>query len=62
MVDAPQAKLHRLTVRQAMERYFDYKHAEGQMVSDVVNRSAVHILPDLGDLVVAELTAEQLRR
>ena len=62
MVDAPQAKLHRLTVRQAMERYFDYKHAEGQMVSDVVNRSAVHILPDLGDLVVAELTAERLRR
>jgi integrase len=62
MVDAPQAKLHRLTVRQAMERYIDYKHAEGQIVSDVVNRSAVHILPDLGDLVVAELTAERLRR
>ena len=62
MVDAPQAKLHRLTVRQAMELYINKKRDEGQMVSDVVNRSAVHILPDLGDLVVAELTAERLRR
>ena len=38
------------------------KRAVGQSVGDVVNRSAVHILPDLGDLVVAELTAERLRR
>jgi hypothetical protein len=45
-----------------MELYINKKRDEGQMVSDVVNRSAVHILPDLGDLVVAELTAERLRR
>ena len=62
LVDSPQAKLHRLTVRQAMELYIDQKRAVGQSVGDVVNRSAVHILPDLGDLVVAELTAERLRR
>jgi integrase len=62
MVDSPQAKVHRLTVRQAMERYIEFKRAEGQSVSDLVNRTTVHILPDLGDLVVAELTAERLRR
>jgi integrase len=62
LVDSPQAKLHRLTVRQSMELYIDQKRAVGQSVGDVVNRSAVHILPDLGDLVVAELTAERLRR
>jgi integrase len=61
-VNSPQAKVHRLTVRQAMERYIDYKHAGGQSVGDVTQRSAVHILPSLGDLVVEELTAEVLRR
>ena len=61
-VDSPQSKIHRLTVRQAMARYVDKKRDEGQPVSDLINRTAVHILPDLGDLVVAELTAERLRR
>ena len=54
--------IERLTVRQAMERYVEYKHHKGQPVEDTVSRSTVHILPSLGDLVVAELTAEQLRR
>src|SRR5215472_15106756 len=52
----------RLTVRQAMHRYIDYKHQKGQPVGDLISRSRVHILPALGDLVVSELTAEQLRR
>jgi len=62
IVDSPQAKIHRLTVRQAMKLYVDYKRAEGQPVNDLLSRSTVHILPELGDLVVAELTAERLRR
>jgi integrase len=52
----------RLTVRQAMHRYIDYKHQKGQPVGDLISRSNVHIIPTLGDLVVSELTAEQLRR
>jgi integrase len=62
MLEIAPAKVHRLTVRQAMARYIDYKRASGQSVNDVVSRSAVHILPALGDRVIAELTAEQLRR
>src|SRR5215510_5142371 len=52
----------RLTVRQAMHRYIDFKHQKGQPVGDLISRSNVHIIPALGDLVVSELTAEQLRR
>jgi integrase len=52
----------RLTVRQAMHRYIDYKHQKGQPVGDLISRTNVHIIPTLGDLVVSELTAEQLRR
>jgi integrase len=49
-------------VRDALTRYVEYKRALGQPVSDVLSRGGVHILPSLGDLVVSELTAEQLRR
>src|SRR5215475_10418058 len=52
----------RLTVRQAMHRYIDYKHQKGHPVGDLISRTNVHIIPTLGDLVVSELTAEQLRR
>ena len=62
MVDAPNGgKVHRLTVRQAMERYIAFKRSQGAPVRDVVSRGNAHILPPLGDLVVSELTAEQLR-
>src|SRR5262245_44026118 len=47
----------RLTVRQAMHRYVDYKHQKGQPVGDLISRSNVHIILTLGDLVVSELTA-----
>ena len=63
MVAAPNGgKVVNLTVRQAMGRYVDYKRSQGQPVNDLLGRSNAHILPALGDLVVAELTAEQLRR
>ena len=63
MVAAPNGgKVVNLTVRQAMARYLDYKRSQGQPVNDLLGRSNTHILPALGDLVVAELTAEQLRR
>src|SRR5262245_12846365 len=62
MLDSAPAVVHRLTVRQAMARYIEFKQARGQPVNDVVSRSAVHILPTLGDCLVSELTAEQLRR
>jgi hypothetical protein len=55
-------KIERITVRQALHRYIDHKHTLGQPVNDVKSRGTVHILPSLGDIVVAELTAEQLRR
>ena len=62
MVDTPAHRVHRLTVRQALGRYIEHKRDLGQPVGDVLSRGTVHILPSLGDLVVAELTAEQLRR
>jgi integrase len=62
LVDAPEARVHRLTVRQALEHYVEYKRSEAKPVGDVLSRGAAHILPALGDLVVSELTAAQLRR
>jgi integrase len=55
-------KLERMTVRQAMERYIEAKRHKGQPIDDLISRSGVHIIPTLGDLVVSELDAEQLRR
>src|SRR5262245_1985930 len=48
-------KIHMLLVRQAMARYVEYKAAQGQDTVDLVSRSAAHIIPTLGDAVVAEL-------
>jgi integrase len=55
-------KIERLTVRQAMDRYVEYKRDLGQSVDDVLSRGTAHILPPLGDTVVSELTADKLRR
>jgi integrase len=54
-------KVQNLTVRQAMERYIRFKESEGAPVWDVKSRGAANILPELGDLVVAELTDDILR-
>ncbi len=64
MVNATPTKNAKLTVRAAMQLYLDHKALVGQTrtVSDVKSRGTVHILPALGDLVVAELTRETLQR
>jgi integrase len=54
-------KIERITVRQAMERYIEFKRQKHQPVRDVASRSKVHILPALGDLVVSDLDANTLR-
>jgi integrase len=52
-----------LTVRDAWTRYIAAKHDTGAAtVDNLESRGRVHILPALGDLVVDELTMEQLRR
>jgi integrase len=63
MIDTPEGdKVQRMTVRQAMERYVEHKRNLGQSVADVMSRGTAHILPTLGDMVIAELTAERLQR
>jgi integrase len=61
-IDTPRGRVHGLTVRQAMDRYVEFKHSQGQPVNDLLSRSRAHILPTLGDFAVEDLTAEQLRR
>ncbi len=62
-VAQPQTKHHgALTVRAAWESYITAKRDAGQSVDDLDSRGKVHILPELGDLVVSALTTEQLRR
>jgi integrase len=63
MIDSPRGgKITRITVRQAMERYVEFKRHAGQPVEDLLSRSRAHIYLHLGDLVVSDLTAERLRR
>ena len=52
MVGVGEGHNTRLTVAQACAQYAAYKQAAGQPVYDTLKRSAVHILPALGDLVV----------
>jgi integrase len=52
----------RLTVRKAMALYVDYLAAQGKRTSDVVSRTVVHILPQLGELEVSRLTPATLRQ
>ena len=52
----------RLHVRMAWDAYIAAKRHGGQPVEDLLSRGAVHILPDLGDLVVEKLTAQKLRQ
>ena len=61
-IDSPRGRVHGLTVRQAMDRYVEFKRSQGQSVADLLSRSRAHITPVLGDLAVEDLTAEQLRR
>ena len=60
-LDEPAVASTRLTVREAMANYIQYKQSLGQQVNDVLSRGTAHILPVLGDKVVSELTAQTLR-
>ncbi|MGC2076033.1 MAG: site-specific integrase [Xanthobacteraceae bacterium] len=64
MVEAPSGsgKIERITVRQALDLYIEHKRNRGQPVGDVLSRGMAHIVPPLGDLVAAELTAKQLNK
>jgi integrase len=62
MIGAVGGRSERLTVREAVADYIAAKQAAGQPVRDLISRTGVHILPVLGDLVVADLTAAQLRK
>ena len=52
----------RLTVSRAMADYLDYLTARGKDARDPEYAVVAHILPALGDLEVADLTAGRLRR
>ena len=63
MVETPNGgKIERLTVRQALARYVEYKRQKGQPVTDTISRSSVHILPQLGDLVHRFLESDHMGR
>jgi integrase len=57
-------KIERITVRKAMELYIERLKQEDRdgAAANVTSRGNAYILPELGDLVVAELTTERLRQ
>ena len=61
ILEAPRQVSGRLSVRQAFNRYVEFKCSEGKQTGDLVARGRAHILPPLGDKLVSELTPEQLR-
>ena len=51
-----------LTVRTAIEHYIQFKRSRGQPTNDTERRAKAHILPELGDELVEELTSERIRK
>jgi hypothetical protein len=62
LIAKPQSRTGPLTVRQAWASYVEAKRHAGQAIDNLTSRGAVHILPELGDVVVEQLTTQQLRR
>lgn len=62
MLDRPAAAAGRVTVRTAVANYLEFKRQQGQPVDDYISRASGYILPLLGGKVVAELSAERLRK
>jgi integrase len=62
IIGKPQATTGPLTVRMAWDAYLESKRHAGKPVDDLISRGAVHILPELGDLVVEKLTTQKLRQ
>ena len=57
------AKTAPLTVARAMEAYFGrLEHERSKSIADARNRAEMHILPKLGDILVADLTRERIGR
>lgn len=60
MIATPgRGKRHRLSIRQALQNYTEFKNSTGKKVD---GRGAVHILPVLGDMIVSELEPQHLRK
>jgi integrase len=59
-LNSPKRNSAVLTVREAMANYIVKKREKGQPTNDLEWRVAAHIYPTLGDLVVAELTTDQI--
>src|SRR5262249_50357419 len=55
------SKPKRIRVREAFERYVEFKRTQGGSVTDLLSRARVHIMPPLGGMIVSDLTAEKVR-
>jgi integrase len=62
MLDEPAQSPWRYTVKQAVSSYLDYLQDNGKSTRDAQCRLGAHVTPVLGDLVIADLTTERLRR
>jgi integrase len=51
-----------LTVRKAFALYIDYLASQGKRTLETERRGAALILPELGDLLVSELTSDRIRK
>jgi integrase len=60
MVALPQSKKQHLTVRDVWNDYIEAKRNEGKPIADAISAGNTHILPHLGDLVVAKLDVKRL--
>lgn len=55
-------RVSRLTVKRAFDLYVDHMRNQNKSVSDLLSRGNAHILPPLGDRIVEELEAGDLRQ
>jgi len=63
MLDVPRQQSSSLTVKAAIEQYIEHLRSQGKAtVGDVTSRATAHILPTLGNVVIADLTSQQIRR
>jgi integrase len=60
--NAGEKSFGRLTVRKAMARYIDYLASQGKRTLETERRAAALILPPLGDIEVADLTSDRIRK
>ncbi len=57
---APAPKAGSMTVKQACAKYVDYLRAETKSGDDAEPRLANHVLPKIGDVVIAKLTTDEV--